>query len=97
MSDISCRYQRVVSPVERAAALDVGRCEHCGITLAELTQQGQTLEVCAEELGQDLATGHRVLTPVPLCSVCHRAHHEDARGTHNPCQIKARLSREHLD
>jgi hypothetical protein len=96
VSRIECNYQRVVTPEEFASALAEGRCEHCSISARELVAQGQILEVCGEEFCGDLVTGTAVVVPVPLCPECHRKNHLDGRSQHNPCQIKARRSREML-
>lgn len=96
MSGVECNYQRMVSAEAVEVALDVTDCAHCGISTGELTHRGETLELCAVEFCSDIATGERELEPVLLCPSCHEAHHLDAHRQHNPCQIKARLSREGL-
>ncbi len=97
MSETHCNFQKIVTPQEFAAALKGATCEHCGVTSAQLLKEGEILEVCAEEFSSDIVTGDRVLIPIALCPACHRKHHLDAHHHHNPCQIRARLSREGLD
>lgn len=97
MPDMVCNYQRKVSVEEFSDALKKAACEHCGVTSTELLQQGEILEVCGEEYSSDIASGQRVLIPIALCPTCHREHHLDAHHQHNPCQIKARISRECLE
>lgn len=96
MGDTDCNYQRKVTEAELSAALSEARCSDCGKTVAELLRGGELLEVCGEEFGSDIVSRERVLNPIALCPSCHRKHHLDARGRHNPCQIKARLSWEVL-
>lgn len=96
MSGTVCNYQRKASVGEMTAALEQSQCNHCGISAKELMEQGKILEVCGEEFLSDIATGERVLTAIALCPTCHKLHHMDAYHQHNPCQIKARQSREGL-
>ena len=96
MSGFKCNYQTKVSVGEFSEALSRASCERCGVTTAELIEKGELLEVCGEEYSSDPTNGERVLTALALCPSCHRKFHQDARGRHNPCQIKARLSREFL-
>ncbi|TMV10348.1 hypothetical protein FGK63_04625 [Ruegeria sediminis] len=97
MSSIECNYQRKVTAKEYSAALAEAQCSHCGISSKDLMRRGELLEVCGEELYSDIASGERVLIPIALCPSCHRRHHQDAQRMHNPCQIKARHSRECLE
>ena len=97
MSSIVCNYQRKVTLREMSTALAEAECSHCGISAEELLERGERLEVCGEELYSDLSSGERVLLPIPLCPSCHAKNHQDARRMHNPCQIKARNSRECLE
>jgi hypothetical protein len=97
MSEIDCNYQSIVAPEEYATALKEAVCEHCGTSARQLLQHGEILEVCGEEFLYDIVSGERVLSAIALCPTCHRRHHLDAQDHHNPCQIKARLSRERLD
>ncbi len=69
-------------------------CHQCGITAWELAQNGELLEVCGEEFASDIESGTRFLVPVALCPTCHKDHHLDANRQHNPCHVKARLSRD---
>ena len=96
MSGTDCNYKRKVTVEEVAQALSEAACQHCGVTTKELMLKGELLEVCGEEFASDIASGERALTPVALCPACHKKHHLDARRQHNPCQIKARQSREGL-
>jgi hypothetical protein len=93
---IKCRYQSKVTAGEFAAALDQACCQNCSISASELLARAQTLEVCGEEFGYDAVTGEKVLVAIALCPDCHREHHLDSKRHHNPCQVAARLSREHL-
>ena len=97
MHGIECNYQRKVTSEELLSALAVATCHHCEISAKDLLLTGDILEVCAEEFASDIANGQRVLVPIALCPSCHQKHHLDACGNHNPCQIKARFSREMLD
>ena len=97
MSDIKCNYQKIVSIEEFSKALSEMICQHCGITTRELIARGQLLQVCAEEFSSDITSGERVMQTVALCPECHRQHHLDEHNCHNPCHVKARLSREGLD
>ncbi|MDJ0629029.1 MAG: hypothetical protein QNJ44_12275 [Rhodobacter sp.] len=97
MPGIDCNYLRLATEEDLSSALADAACVHCGASAAELLRKGELLEVCAEEFASDITDGGRVLTPIALCPGCHDRHHRDARGNHNPCQIKARLSREMLD
>lgn len=96
MSGTDCNYQRTVTVEELSAALAEAACSHCRATTADLMLKGELLEVCAEEFSSDIEGRERILVPIALCPACHREHHLDARGQHNPCQIKARISREGL-
>lgn len=93
---MDCNYQRLVVVEGASAALAEGVCQHCGVRSNELAEKGEILEICAEEFATVMESGERILTPIALCPSCHAEHHKDARGHHNPCQIKARLSREGL-
>ncbi|MBT8409068.1 MAG: hypothetical protein KJN93_05540, partial [Alphaproteobacteria bacterium] len=73
------------------------QCQRCGVTASQLMLKGEILEICAEEFASDIESGERILVPLGLCPTCHKKHHLDARGHHNPCQIKARRSREGLE
>jgi len=93
---MQCRYQLKVTAKEYAGALAEARCQRCNITAGELLVRAQTLEVCGEEFGYDIVTGEKILVAVALCPECHRENHLDSQEHHNPCQVAARLSREHL-
>jgi len=93
---MECNYQKQVVIDSASAALSEGVCEHCGVRSSELAEKGEILEVCGEEFATVMESGERILTPIALCPSCHKDHHRDARGKHNPCQIKARLSCEGL-
>ena len=97
MAEFRCNYQAKITLDDMSSALSAARCHECGITTAELMAKGQLLEVCGEEFSSDITDGTRVLTAIALCPDCHTEFHRDCRGHHNPCQIKARLSREGLD
>ena len=94
MANVTCNYGAKASQQDIASALAEGVCAHCGMSQAELETLGASLDVCAEEFGSDLVTGERILTPIALCGPCHHAHHIDANGRHNPCQVTASYSRE---
>ena len=94
MSETKCNYQSKVTVTEVREALGQAECHHCGIAAADLMARGELLEVCGEEIGSDLVTGTRILKAIALCPSCHRRSHLDANRQHNPCQIKARNSRE---
>lgn len=94
MCDEFCKYQKKIPTSEYAEALSEGRCEHCGVQSANLIQRGEMLQVCVEEFSCEPTSGERHLIAIPLCPSCHEKHHQDARGRHNPCPIKARQSRE---
>ncbi len=96
MAHRDCNYQRKVTVEDLLEALADGVCHLCGVTTRQLMEKGELLEVCGEEFATDIESGERVLTPVALCPDCHRDYHLDARQQHNPCQIKARFSREGL-
>lgn len=96
MEDTKCNYQRKVTEGELVTALSEERCRDCGASVKELIESGEFLEVCGEEFYSDIVTKERVLHPVALCPECHRRNHLDAAGQHNPCQVRARLSREGL-
>ena len=93
---MECNYQFKLTVEDLSTALAQAVCHNCGVTTAELTSRGELLEVCGEDFASDLESGERVLVPVALCPACHKAHHLDANRQHNPCQIKARYSREGL-
>ena len=95
--EMECNFQKRASEEEIHFVYTEIGCRHCGLEVSELAKQGRHLELCGEEYGTDLVTGEKVLTPIGLCNECHRLHHQDAKRQHNPCQIKARLSREGLD
>ena len=97
MPSIKCNFQRKATSGEFSSALAEATCQRCGDSAKDLVLKGEILEVCAEEFADDIASGQRVLNPIALCPSCHEKYHLDARGNHNPCQIKARLSREWLD
>ncbi len=94
---LKCNYQEKVTVKDLSAALAEGHCFFCFVTAAELMRNGEMLEVCGEEFSTDIVNGERVLTTIALCPECHKKFHLDANRNHNPCQIKARLSREALD
>ena len=94
MSDRECNYQAKVGLQEVSHALARAQCEHCGVTTTELMERGEILEICGEEFASDLVSGKHILSVIALCPRCHRNFHKDARGQHNPCQLKARVSRE---
>jgi hypothetical protein len=96
MSRTECNYQRKVSIKELSAAFGDARCNHCGITTADLAKKGDLLEVCGDEFSYDMETGERILTPIALCPECHRKNHLDSHRKHNPCQLTARADREGL-
>lgn len=96
MADTACNYQRIVSVEEVRCALEEAQCQHCGITTNELMSRGELLEICGEELCSDISTGKKTFITLALCPSCHKHAHQDAENKHNPCQIKARWSREGL-
>ena len=91
---MECNYQDRVSVQEPAEALSSERYRHCGITSRELLLRDEVLEVCADEFAADPTTGERLLEAFALCPTCHQLHNLDAQQQHNPCQLKARCSRE---
>ena len=93
---MKCNYQDKVTVHELAEALSSERCQHCGITSRELLLRDEVLEVCSDEFAVDLSTGERFLEAFALCPTCHQQHHLDGNQQHNPCQLKARRSREQL-
>ena len=93
---MKCNYQDKATVQELAEALSFERCRHCSISSRELLRRDEVLEVCADEFAADLATGERFLEAFALCPECHKLHHLDALRQHNPCQLKARRSREGL-
>ena len=93
---MKCNYQDKATVQELAEALSFERCRHCGISSRELLLRDEVLEVCADEFAADLTTGERFLETFALCPECHKLHHLDAHSQHNPCQLKARRSREGL-
>ena len=97
MSVFECNYQRSMTVEEASTAFSEVLCFHCGTTTKDLMLKGDQLEVCGDEFAFDIESRERVLTPIALCPECHGRHHLDARLQHNPCQIKARASREQLD
>ncbi|MCU9847425.1 hypothetical protein OEZ60_05350 [Defluviimonas sp. WL0024] len=94
MAGTECNYQRKMTARELTTALSEAECRHCRVSAAALLENGEHLEICAEEFASDIMSGERVLTPIALCPACHRLNHLDAHHRHNPCQIKARHSRE---
>ena len=96
MSDWECNFRFRISLREVSEALDAAQCEHCGVTTTGLIERGEFLEVCGEEFASDLVSGERILAMIALCPKCHRDFHRDVRGQHDPCQIKARISRESM-
>ncbi|MDW4550942.1 hypothetical protein R5H32_16395 [Defluviimonas sp. D31] len=96
MSGMNCNYQRRVTARELTAALSETECHHCRVSARVLLERGAHLEVCAEEFGSDIESGERLLVPIALCPSCHRKNHLDAQNRHNPCQFKARESRERM-
>ena len=94
MTKFDCNYQRRMDPAEAASALAEACCYRCGVSARALMNRGDILEVCGEEFSRDLVSWEAVLVPIALCPDCHRTNHLDGRNRHNPCQIKARLSRE---
>ncbi len=96
MADTECNYQRIVSVEEVRCALEEAQCQQCGITTNELISRGELLEICGEELCSDISTGKKTFITIALCPSCHARAHQDAENKHNPCQIKARWSREGL-
>ncbi len=96
MADTACNYQRIVSVEEIRCALEEAQCQQCGITTNELISRGELLEICGEELCSDISTGKKTFITIALCPSCHARAHQDAENKHNPCQIKARWSREGL-
>lgn len=97
MSDRVCNYQKKLKVEDISTVLADAKCQHCGATASELMLKGELLEICAEEFASDIQSGERILVPLGLCPSCHKKHHLDARGHHNPCQITARRSREGLE
>ncbi len=96
MSEMKCNYQRKVSIEELSTALAEMACHNCSVSTADLMLKGELLEVCGEEFSSDIVGGECVLSTIALCPTCHAESHLDAHHQHNPCLIKARLSREHL-
>lgn len=96
MSEVKCNYQVKAARVDLNHALSEVLCAGCGASVSELRARGEKLEACGEEFCSDIVTGDRVLRPIALCPACHRENHLDARQRHHPCQVSARLSREHL-
>ncbi len=94
MSSIKCNFQKFVRPIDKLRAVVQGTCDHCEATTASLAREGKTLEVCGAEYMTDPITAEREFELLTLCPDCHRAQHLDADGNHNPCQVKARNSRE---
>ena len=93
---MKCNYQQKVTVKDLASALSAESCRHCGIGIQELLTRGEVLEVCAEEFAYDIEKRTQILEPVALCPTCHEKHHLDGQQQHNPCQVRARLSREGL-
>ncbi len=96
MTDTECNYQQIASVEEVKSALEEAQCQHCGITTNELMSRGEVLEICGEEYCSDISTGLKLFTTFAVCPSCHERFHQDAENMHNPCQIKARWSREGL-
>gem|GEM_PF-3765659 len=94
MSGKECNYQSKVTTVELLIGMSDAACKHCGASAEELIVKGELLEICGEEYLSDIVTGERLLVTIALCPKCHQKNHLNAHGRHNPCQIKARFSRE---
>ena len=94
MKSNECNYQVRMDQSQLVEVLADGLCHHCRISVKDLLEKGEILEFCAEEYAFDIESGQQFLVPIALCPSCHVQHHRDAKGKHNPCQIKARLSRE---
>ncbi len=92
-----CQFQFNLKASDVRAALRAGCCERCSISASELMMAGQALEICGEEHFCDLPGHESYCAPVALCPDCHREAHICADQRYDPCHIKARRSKEHID